>query len=84
MNVQSNIFGYTRLSSMEVSFDLPEGVIYVYNKDYTNVPTITNNGRTLKGRGVIPAVPINRSFEDLINKKDPQLDWILNDIKTKK
>ena len=47
MNVQSNIFGYTRLSSMEVSFDLPEGVIYVYNKDYTNVPTITNNGRTL-------------------------------------
>ena len=42
-----------------------------------------NTSRELKGRGIIPDIPIKMSFEDLINKKDPQLDWILNDIKAK-
>lgn len=42
-----------------------------------------NTTRDLKGRGIMPNVPIKMSFEDLLNKKDPQLDWILNDIKTK-
>ncbi len=42
-----------------------------------------NTSRALIGRGVIPDVPIKMSFEDLINKKDPQLDWVLNDIKAK-
>lgn len=42
-----------------------------------------NTTRDLKGRGIMPTIPIKMSFEDLLNKKDPQLDWILNDIKTK-
>ena len=64
-----------------IDFKLPNSKVRLNMGIMTYKP---NNGRTLKGRGVIPAVPINRSFEDLINKKDPQLDWILNDIKTKK
>lgn len=42
-----------------------------------------NTSRELKGRGIIPTVPVEMSFDDIINKKDPQLDWILNDIKSK-
>lgn len=48
MNVQSNIFGYSKIASMQIIFDLPEGVTYVYNKDYTAyTPTISSDGRTL-------------------------------------
>lgn len=43
-----------------------------------------NTSRELKGRGVIPDVTIDMSFDDLLQKKDPQLEWILNDIQTKK
>lgn len=48
MNVQSNIFGYSKISSMQIIFALPEGVTYVYNKDYTAyTPTVSSDGRTL-------------------------------------
>ncbi len=43
-----------------------------------------NTSRQLKGRGIIPNVPIDMRFEDIMHKKDPQLDWILNDIKANK
>ena len=43
-----------------------------------------NTSRELKGRGIIPDVAIETNFNDIVNEKDPQLDWILNDIKTKK
>lgn len=42
-----------------------------------------NTSRALKGRGVFPDVAIEMTFEDLIHQRDPQLQWILNDIKTK-
>ena len=43
-----------------------------------------NTSRELIGRGVMPNIPIDMTFDDVLNKKDPQLDWILNDIKSKK
>ena len=43
-----------------------------------------NTSRDLIGRGVMPNIPIDMTFDDILNKKDPQLDWILNDIKSKK
>lgn len=43
-----------------------------------------NTSRELIGRGVMPNIPISMTFDDVLNKKDPQLDWILNDIKSKK
>ncbi|MBS7332972.1 MAG: hypothetical protein KIG88_05170 [Weeksellaceae bacterium] len=39
-----------------------------------------NTSRELKGRGVIPNVPIDITFDDLLQQKDPQLEWILNNI----
>ena len=43
-----------------------------------------NTSRDLIGRGVMPNIPIDMTFDDILNKRDPQLDWILNDIKSKK
>lgn len=43
-----------------------------------------NTSRDLKGRGVIPNIPIDLTFEDLLQQKDPQLEWILKDIERKK
>ena len=48
MNTQSNVFGYSKISSMQIIFDLPEGVTYVYNKDYNAYdPKVSSDGRTL-------------------------------------
>lgn len=48
MNINSNIFGYNRISSIPVVFELPAGVNYVYNKDYTLEPNISyKNGSTI-------------------------------------
>lgn len=48
MNIQSNIFGYNNISSMKITFELPEGVTYVYNKNYTTyTPQVSSNGRIL-------------------------------------
>lgn len=35
------------------------------------------------GRGILPDVNINYSINDLINKIDPQMEWIEKDIKNK-
>lgn len=40
MNINSNIFGYNKINSIPVVFELPSGISYVYNKDYTLVPDI--------------------------------------------
>ena len=36
------------------------------------------------GRGIMPDVEIIPTLEDRINQRDPELEWILNDIKTQK
>ncbi len=48
MNINSNIFGYNRISKVPVVFELPEGINYVYNKDYVLEPSISyKNGKTI-------------------------------------
>lgn len=41
-----------------------------------------NTKRELKGRGNLPDQPVKQTLEDIINEKDPQLDWILDHIKS--
>lgn len=41
MNVNSEYFGYSRIKSIPVIFELPLGINYVYNSKYENVPSIT-------------------------------------------
>ena len=48
MNINSNIFGYNRVSSVPIVFELPSGVNYVYNKNYVLEPQISyKNGKTI-------------------------------------
>ncbi len=48
MNINSNIFGYNRISKIPVVFELPAGINYVYNKDYVLEPSITHkDGKTI-------------------------------------
>jgi len=54
--------------------DLPIGLVFV-QPDIT--PTNTK-------KGVVPDITIKETMEDIIHKKDPQLDWILNEIKKEK
>lgn len=44
------------------------------------VPTYKSN---LEGRGIFPDVEIIPTIEDIITNKDPELDWIKEDIKKK-
>ena len=41
MNINSEYFGYNRIKSIPVIFELPSGINYVYNSKYENVPSIT-------------------------------------------
>ncbi len=48
MNINSNVFGYNRIDSLPIVFELPAGVNYVYNKDYELEPDVTyQNGKTI-------------------------------------
>lgn len=44
MNINTSIFGYNRISNVPIVFELPEGVNYVYNKDYNLNPEVTYDG----------------------------------------
>lgn len=41
MNINSSYFGYSRIKSIPVIFELPEGVNYVYNSKYENEPSVS-------------------------------------------
>jgi len=67
------------------------GTVAGFSKDYTlphskikiMIPQMVfqpNQTRELKGRGVLPHQEIKYTFQDLMNQKDPQMDWILNHI----
>ena len=63
------------------SYKLPNSKINV------NIPILVFKPfveRELKGRGVMPNKEIKLEFSDLMNQKDPQVDWILSDIESKK
>lgn len=34
----------------------------------------------IEGYGIIPDIEIKSTIEELVNKEDPELNWILNDI----
>jgi hypothetical protein len=38
----------------------------------------------IKGRGIFPDKEINTTLEDQLKGNDPELNWILKDIKTNK
>ena len=70
------------------------GTVAGYSEDYklpnskikVMIPMLVfapHQTRDLKGRGVIPNQEIKYTFQDLMNQKDAQLDWILNDIASK-
>ncbi len=44
MMLNTNIFGYTNLSKVTVTFTLPKGIDYVQNQSYTIQPTSINRG----------------------------------------
>ncbi len=43
MNINSSYFGYSRIKSIPVIFELPEGINYVYNSKYENEPSVSYN-----------------------------------------
>ena len=42
------------------------------------------NKSEVKGRGIFPDIEIVPTIDDIISKKDPELEWIKNDILNKK
>lgn len=64
----AGFYSYQKLPNSKI--DLPIGVLLVQ-------PNITFDN---KQKGVVPDVEINESMQDIIDKKDVQLDWIKNDI----
>ncbi|WP_314243379.1 S41 family peptidase [Empedobacter tilapiae] len=61
-------------------FKLKNSKLKIY---YGMIDFKPNTSRDLKGRGIIPDVPIEITFDDVVKRKDTQLDWILSDIKNK-
>lgn len=64
----AGFYSYQKLPNSKI--DLPIGVLLVQ-------PNITF-GNTQKG--VVPDVEIDESMQDIIDKRDVQLDWVKNDI----
>ena len=44
---------------------------------------MARNISNIEGRGIFPDVEIKSSLSDRINKVDPELNWVLEDIKGK-
>ena len=63
------------------------GLTSTYNLPNSKLPAklwimevIPTHKSPIDGRGIFPDVEIIPSLEDLITKKDPELDWVKNDI----
>ncbi|MGE8555766.1 MAG: S41 family peptidase [Chryseobacterium jejuense] len=64
----AGFYSYQKLPNSEIRF--PIGLLLVQpNIDFSDTK-----------KGVVPDVEIKESLQDIINKKDPQLDWIRNEI----
>ncbi|WP_228458681.1 S41 family peptidase [Chryseobacterium aureum] len=68
----AGFYSYQKLPNSEIRF--PIGLLLVQ-------PNINFSDSR---RGVIPDVTITESLQDIIDKKDPQLDWIKNEIAKEK
>lgn len=64
----AGFYSYQKLPNSEIRF--PIGLLLVQ-------PNIDFSGTQ---KGVIPDVEIKESLQDIIDKRDPQLDWIRNEI----
>ncbi|OCK51046.1 peptidase S41 [Chryseobacterium sp. CBo1] len=64
----AGFYSYQKLPNSKI--DLPIGLLLVQ-------PNITFEN---KQKGVVPDVEINENMQDIIDKKDVQLDWVKNDI----
>lgn len=63
------------------------GLSSTYKLPHSKLPTklwimdvVPTNQTTVKGRGVFPDIEIIPTLEDLITKKDPELDWVKKDL----
>ncbi|AZB17363.1 peptidase S41 [Chryseobacterium indologenes] len=68
----AGFYSYQKLPNSEIKF--PIGLVLVQ-------PNINFSDSK---KGVIPDVAIKESMQDIIDKKDPQLDWIRNEIAKEK
>ncbi|NIF04694.1 peptidase S41 [Chryseobacterium sp. Tr-659] len=68
----AGFYSYQKLPNSEIRF--PIGLLLVQ-------PNINFSDSK---KGVVPDVIINESMQDIINKKDPQLDWIKQEITREK
>lgn len=68
----AGFYSYQKLPNSQIS--LPIGLLLVQpNIDFSNTQ-----------HGVVPDVIITESIDDIINKKDPQLEWVKNKIRHEK
>lgn len=64
----AGFYSYQKLPNSKIN--LPIGLLLVQpNIDFLNTK-----------RGVVPDVTVTESMQDIMNKKDPQLDWVKNKI----
>lgn len=64
----AGFYSYQKLPNSEIRF--PIGLLLVQpNIDFSDTK-----------KGVVPDVEVKESMQDIIDKKDPQLDWIKNEI----
>lgn len=68
----AGFYSYQTLPNSKI--DLPIGLVFVQ-------PDITS---THTKKGVVPDIPVQETMDDIIHKRDPQLNWILNEIKKEK
>ncbi|GAB0156506.1 S41 family peptidase [Chryseobacterium sp. Alg-005] len=68
----AGFYSYQKLPNSKI--DLPIGLLLVQpNINFTNTK-----------RGVIPDITISESIQDVIDKKDPQMDWVVKEIEREK
>ena len=68
----AGFYSYQKLPNSEIRF--PIGLLFVQpNIDFSDTK-----------KGVIPDIEIKENMQDIIDKKDPQLDWIRSEIEKEK
>lgn len=64
----AGFYSYQKLPNSKI--DLPIGLLLVQpNINFTNTR-----------RGVIPDITVTESIQDIIDKRDPQMDWVMKEI----
>ncbi|MDQ5929722.1 MAG: hypothetical protein QG594_1503 [Bacteroidota bacterium] len=63
------------------------GISASYKLPHSKLPTklciedvVPTHKTPINGRGIFPEIEIIPTLEDIITKKDPELDWVKNDI----